>query len=205
MIRTYMLTSPYWLRTLHPGRTWSVDTEEKEIYLTFDDGPTPEITQWVLDKLARFEARATFFCIGKNAAAHPQLTQSIVDAGHSLGNHTHNHLNGFKSDRGAYLENIELAGQHIPSKLFRPPYGRMTRQLAREVAKTHKIIMWSVLSGDFDTKISGEKVAQNCIKHIEPGSIVVFHDSAKAWPRLRIALPEVLNHFSEMGYRFEAL
>lgn len=192
---------------------------KKEIYLTFDDGPTPEITEFVLNELKKYNAKATFFCIGKNIKNHPEIFSKIIKEGHEIGNHTQNHLNGWKNNTTKYLENVlecknvidkqtqnnsELKTKNL--KLFRPPYGRVKRKQANAlIKKGYKIIMWSVLSGDFDTKISKEKCLQNVLKHTSNGSIVVFHDSVKAAEKVKYVLPKVLDYFTRKGYEFKAI
>ncbi|MFM6995266.1 MAG: polysaccharide deacetylase family protein [Sediminibacterium sp.] len=184
-------------------------TKEKVLYLSFDDGPHPEATPFVLEQLAIFNAKASFFCIGKNVQLYPVIYDAILDMKHTVGNHTQNHLNGWKNTTAAYLDEIQAAQKTINSNLFRPPYGKIRFEQIKALRKRkklpQKIVMWDVLSGDFDTSITGEKCAQNVIKHAGPGSIIVFHDSAKAMDRLRIALPKVLLHFTNLGYQFKAL
>ena len=178
---------------------------EKSAFLTFDDGPTPGVTEWVLDTLKKFEAKATFFLVGKNAVNHPEIVERILAEGHSIGNHTFTHLNGWRTTLPSYTKSALKCGETVPSNLFRPPYGRITRAQARRLGHRFRIIMWDVLSGDFDTTITGDQCAQNVIQHAGPGSIIVFHDSAKAMDRLKVALPKVLSHFSKQGYQFKAL
>jgi peptidoglycan/xylan/chitin deacetylase (PgdA/CDA1 family) len=179
------------------------------LYLSFDDGPHPEATPFVLEQLAKFDAKASFFCIGKNVQLYPEIYDAILTAGHVVGNHTQNHMNGWKNTTENYIANIEEATKWIDSNLFRPPYGRISfsqiKALRLDPSLPQDIMMWDVLSGDFDTTITGEQCANNVIQHTGPGSIVVFHDSAKALDRLRIALPKVLAHFSKLGYQFKAL
>jgi len=198
----YAIKTPWWLKQLYPSLVWNLFAKEKNIYLTFDDGPHPEATPFVLDLLAEYGARATFFCIGKNVVEHSAIFKRIVSEGHAVGNHTNNHLSGWKTSKGKYLENISLAAFQIPSKLFRPPYGQITGSQIRKVRLRYKIIMWDVLSADFDTSITGEACYNNVVKNIEPGSVVVFHDSAKAYDRLVYALPRVLDYLSKQGYFF---
>jgi peptidoglycan/xylan/chitin deacetylase (PgdA/CDA1 family) len=179
------------------------------LYLSFDDGPHPEATPFVLEQLANFNAKASFFCIGKNVQLYPDIYNEIIAAGHVVGNHTQNHMNGWKNTTDHYITDIQEATKSIHSNLFRPPYGRISfaqiKALRSNASLPHDIIMWDVLSGDFDTTINGEQCAQNVIQHAGPGSIIVFHDSAKAMDRLRVALPKVLSHFSELGYQFKAI
>jgi peptidoglycan-N-acetylglucosamine deacetylase len=182
--------------------------KQKILYLTFDDGPHPVATPFVLDQLRKYDAHATFFCIGKNVQGYPQLYSRVLMDGHRTGNHTQNHLNGWKTDDTAYLQNVRDAAQHIDTDLFRPPYGRIRfRQAAllRGAPFFYKVIMWDVLSADFDVALSAEQCADSVKRNGRPGSIVVFHDSEKAFDRLREALPAVLDHFSRLGYRFESI
>ena len=201
----YTVKTPKVVKALYSDLIWHMPRTEKVIYLTFDDGPIPEVTPFVLDSLQHFNAKATFFCIGENIDKYPQIFEHVQAAGHSLGNHSQNHLNGWKSSRKDYLQNIELCQQRIQTKLFRPPYGKIKRVQAKALRSSFKIIMWDVLSGDFDTRISPEKCLRNVIQHTTSGSIVVFHDSLKAKRNMEYALPRTLQHFTEAGYRFEKL
>lgn len=209
----YLTKAPALLKKLYPDCIWNFSREEPVLYLTFDDGPHPVATPFVLDTLKRFGAKATFFCIGKNVAAYPEIYQRILEEGHTTGNHTQNHLNGSRVTNEAYIRDIREAGKYIDSDLFRPPYGRISRFQARlltaaenrEQKKIFRIIMWDVLSGDFDYSLSGEKCARNVTKHARPGSIIVFHDSEKAFPRMEKALPETLKYFTNRGNRFETI
>lgn len=230
----YVVKIPWWLRLLYPSLIWEMPvTAEKKIYLTFDDGPHHEATPFVLDQLKNYDAKATFFCIGKNVRKHPEIYQRIIAEGHSIGNHTNNHLNGWKVKDAAYIANIQEAGNVIASDLFRPPYGRIKRAVIRRLQSKSgspgvresgigtsgldvtlslskgdlpsKIVMWTVLAGDFDITLSKEKCLHNVVKHARNGSIVVFHDSTKAWERMSYALPKVLAYFTEQGYAFEKL
>ncbi len=188
----------------------------KKLYLTFDDGPHPVATPFVLDQLRQYQAKGTFFCIGKNVEAYPGIYRQILDEGHAVGNHTQQHLNGWKTPNDVYLADIAHAARQIDSVLFRPPYGRITRFQARMIrqmglspgvtaAEPVSIIMWDVLSADFDTGLLPEDCVKNVIGNARPGSIIVFHDSEKAWPRLQYALPRVLKYFSREGFTFEAV
>lgn len=204
----YLTKTPCWLKKIYPNFIWSMQPYEKAIYLTFDDGPHEIATPFVLQQLSKYNAKATFFCIGKNVEAHPLLYQQIIASAHSIGNHTQNHLNGWKTNTDSYLKDILKAKKNINSNLFRPPYGKMKRIQAKQLLQikdTFKIIMWDVLSGDFDTTISGEVCSNNVIKNATNGSIVVFHDSLKAMERLQVALPKVLQHFSENGFVFKSI
>lgn len=208
----YPVKSPWILKNIFPAYTWKIDTSEQVVYLTFDDGPHPQITPFVLEQLAFYNAKATFFCIGNNVAKYPETYKRILLEGHRVGNHTYSHLNGWKTNDKQYLDDIVKARDYINSDLFRPPYGRITgfqaRLLTRINTSDHslfRIIMWDVLSGDFDSKITAEKCQSNVLKNVSPGSIVTFHDSEKAFPRLQKSLPEILKGLSAKGYRFEAI
>jgi peptidoglycan/xylan/chitin deacetylase (PgdA/CDA1 family) len=178
------------------------------LYLTFDDGPHPQVTAFVLDQLKQYNARATFFCIGKNVEANFDIYKKILQDGHKPGNHTYSHLNGWKVPDNTYLNDIYAAKKIIDSPFFRPPYGRITKfQLAQLQGIKYNLtpVMWTVLSGDFDKKISNEKCLANVLKNSRPGSIVVFHDSEKSFEKLQHVLPKVLEHFHAKGYSFKAL
>jgi len=182
-MRLYFIKTPRILKQLFAKYTWSFFTNKKEIYLTFDDGPIPQVTEFVLDQLHNFNAKATFFCIGDNIRKHPAVFSRIVNEGHSVGNHTFNHLNSWKSSNTAYIENISKCESLLPdqkTKLFRPPYGKIKRKQAKQLlASDYKIIMWDVLSADFDSSITKEKCLQNVLENAQNGSIIVFHDSIK--------------------------
>lgn len=202
----YLVKTPWWLKKLYaPNLTWKIATDAKEIYLTFDDGPHPTITPFVLNCLKQYDAKATFFCIGNNVKQYPNVYQQILNEGHKVGNHTHNHLNGWKTGDIIYLKNIILAQQHIDSTLFRPPYGRIARSQVKELSPVFKIVMWDVLSGDFDVTLSPQKCFDNVVAKTAPGSIIVFHDSEKAFPRLEYALPKVLAYFVGKGYTMKSI
>lgn len=201
----YPTRIPGILRLLMPGFRWSVDTKEKELYLTFDDGPIPGVTPWVLDQLAAFDAKATFFCIGRNAAENPAILRRIRDEGHAVGNHTWDHPRGRRTPTFSYLRSALRCNELTASRLFRPPYGSITRRQASALRKRFDLVMWDVLSADFDTRLDGETCLRKVLRHAENGSIIVFHDSLKAEERLRYALPRTLEHFSNAGYRFKAL
>jgi peptidoglycan/xylan/chitin deacetylase (PgdA/CDA1 family) len=178
------------------------------LYLTFDDGPHPVITETVLNILKKYNAKASFFCIGDNVAKYPDTYQRILSEGHTIGNHTYNHLNGWKTGDEEYLSNTRRASELIQSRLFRPPYGKIKMSQKRKLMYGEmkmKIIMWSVLSGDFDKRLTPERCARYVIRSSKPGSIIVFHDSEKAAERMLFALPKVLEHFSALGYRFDRI
>ncbi len=206
----YFVKTPWWLKKIYPHRLWQVDTKEKFIYLTFDDGPHPVVTPFVLDELKKYNAKATFFCIGKNVVEFPELYNRIFDEGHSIGNHTQQHLNGWKTRNETYLSDVAIAANYIQSNLFRPPYGRLKSFQAKGISeamknKSAKIVMWDVLSGDFDDSLSNEECLNNVIDNISSGSIVVFHDSEKAFTRLQYTLTRTLKIFSGKGYIFKEL
>jgi peptidoglycan/xylan/chitin deacetylase (PgdA/CDA1 family) len=205
----YFIKTPFWLRLIYRSCIWRKSTEDRVLYLSFDDGPHPEATPFVLEQLANYNAKASFFCIGKNVQLYPDIYAALTEANHTVGNHTQNHMNGWNNKTANYIEDIQQATKLIHSNLFRPPYGRISfaqiKALRSDPSLPQDIIMWDVLSGDFDTTITGEQCAQNVIQHAGPGSIIVFHDSAKAMDRLRVALPKVLSHFSNLGYQFKAL
>jgi peptidoglycan/xylan/chitin deacetylase (PgdA/CDA1 family) len=202
----YLVKSPWLLKKLYPSLIWDIKTEEKKLYLTFDDGPHPKATPFVLDTLKQFNAKATFFCIGKNVEEYRDIYNSTIAEGHTIGNHTQHHLNGWKTDDQKYLADTQEAALNIDSKLFRPPYGRISRfQIKLLQQLQFRIIMWDVLSGDFDTTLSKEKCADHVILQSVAGSIIVFHDSEKAWERLAYALPKVLDYFKNEGFVFECL
>ncbi|NRA94042.1 MAG: polysaccharide deacetylase family protein [Psychroserpens sp.] len=203
--------TPAVAKKLFPNYLWNVQTEKKELYLTFDDGPTPEVTKWVLQTLDQFEAKATFFCIGSNIAKHSELFQTIVAQGHAIGNHTQNHLKGWKTKTKTYLNDVFLAEKEIaeylePSKLFRPPYGKLkTKQGKALLQEGYQIVMWDILSFDWQADLDQEDCLQNVISKSKEGSIIVFHDSIKASKNLKYALPKTLEYFSNLGYEFKAL
>jgi peptidoglycan-N-acetylglucosamine deacetylase len=198
----YIPYSPFWFKWIYPSLVWHKSREEKSIYLTFDDGPIPVVTPFVLNTLKTFNAKATFFCIGDNVTKHPEVYEQVLADGHSVGNHTYNHLKGWVTKDEIYLDNVAKCAGVVKSNLFRPPYGRAKRSQISSLGSQYSIIMWDVLSGDFDSGITGEKCLKNVISHTRNGSIIVFHDSLKAFPRLEYALPMALEHFSSRGFRF---
>jgi len=206
----YFVKTPWWLKKIYSSYIWSIPTKEKIIWLTFDDGPHPVATPFVLDELKKYNAKATFFCIGKNVGAFPDLYRRILDEGHAVGNHTYNHLNGWKTKDKIYLEDISETNKYIDTDLFRPPYGRITSFQAKHVKKAMKkenarIVMWDVISGDFDSSLTVQRRTENVILNATKGSIIVFHDSEKAWIRLQHCLPEVLDFFIKKDFCFKRL
>jgi peptidoglycan/xylan/chitin deacetylase (PgdA/CDA1 family) len=202
--------TPFFLPWLYPSLLWRVPTKEKIIYLTFDDGPVPGPTEFVVENLKRHNAKATFFCIGDNVKKHPEIIKKVMDDGHTIGNHTFNHLKGWSTSTDKYLENVKqcddqfvTANSPVPI-LFRPPYGRITKNQIRGLGQ-YKIVMWDVLSHDYRQSGSNENCLLGTIRSTRPGSIVVFHDSYKAEPKLKFILPKYLEHFASLGYQFKAL
>jgi len=204
--------TPFFFPWLYPGLQWRIPTAEKEIYLTFDDGPIPGPTEFVLDQLEKANAKATFFCIGENVSKHPDIFQAVTRQGHAIGNHTFNHLKGWNYSVADYLTNIRLCQEEFLKSphslrrvtLFRPPYGRIKRSQIRAL-KAYTIIMWDVLSHDYSRTISPEQCLRGTIQATRPGSIIAFHDSLKAEKNMRYTLPRFLEHFTREGYSFKAL
>ena len=204
-------------KMVSPSLLWNFPTAEKTLYLSFDDGPVPEVTPWVLEILKKYEAKATFFCIGENVKKYPQVFQQLLAEEHSIGNHTHNHLNGWKTSTQEYIKNfqkaekvihqeIQISKFKIQNKLFRPPYGKIKPAQIKEIQKYgYQIVMWEVISGDFDPKLSFEDCYKNVIDNCKSGSIVVFHDSLKAEKNLKRILPGVLKYYKEKGFSFKSL
>jgi peptidoglycan/xylan/chitin deacetylase (PgdA/CDA1 family) len=201
----YFVKTPKVIQNLFPNFTWKVPTDEKVLYLTFDDGPNPNVTPWILEQLAAYNAKATFFCIGEQVEKHPEIFQQVIDANHSVGNHTFNHLSGWSSDNIPFFHNTRRCARLVNSSLFRPPYGRMKPKQVQFLQRHYRIIMWDVMSGDFDHRISNDKCLSNVVNNAEEGSIVVFHDSIKSKEKLQFVLPKVLEHYAALGYSFEQL
>ena len=234
----YFAKTPKIIQYIFPDFTWKIAksrNSSKEIYLTFDDGPIPEITDWVLKILDDFDVKATFFCVGDNIKKYPEVLQNILDNDHAIGNHTFNHLNGWRTNTDRYIENViqsekiykstfenlnvekrrkkkekrsdpSTNNKQQTTKLFRPPYGKIRPSQRKALQKKgYQIIMWDVLSGDFDPNLSKEKCLQNVVKSVENGSIIVFHDSIKAFEKLQYALPKTLSFLINNGYEFKTL
>ena len=208
----YFKKTPGWLYRVFPQALWKMDEANKKIYLTFDDGPIPQLTPWVLSTLDEYDAKATFFYVGDNIRKHPALFEKALKADHSIGNHTYNHLRGWKTPSAVYLDNIEKCEAQIQAvsggqsrRLFRPPYGQLTFSLARSIAGSYRIVMWDYLTGDFDPSLSPEKCHHGAIRKVGAGSIVIYHENVKANASIRFSLPLFLEHFSQLGYQFCAI
>ncbi|MEY5069130.1 MAG: hypothetical protein RLZ47_992 [Bacteroidota bacterium] len=204
----YLVKTPFWLKWLYPNLIWNRSRQEKVIYLTFDDGPIPIVTPFVLKTLKKFKAKASFFCIGDNIRKHPEVFQQIIDDGHAVGNHTFHHLNGWTSSNKSYLKDIAQCDALINSNLFRPPYGRIKRSQISEIKRQFpkmQLIMWDILSHDYLPRLKPEVCFENVIKQTTNGSIVVFHDSLKAQERLEYVLPKALDYWTKKGYQFKVL
>lgn len=197
---------PLLYRLLFPGGHWRLPSkEEKVIYLTFDDGPIPEITEWVLDVLDKYNIKATFFCVGDNVRKYPHIYQEIVDRGHKTGNHTFNHLQGIRSWTRKYLQNTEKASELIKSELFRPPHGHMRIPQFWALRKKYQIVLWDVVTRDYSKRQTPEQVLDNVKGYARNGSIIVFHDSLKAEKNMKYALPRAIEWLLEQGYVFKTL
>ncbi len=201
--------TPTLFKYLWPNLIWNIPGSEKKIFLTFDDGPIPGLTEWVIQVLSEYEIKATFFCVGENIKKHPEQFSKLLEAGHSIGNHTYHHLNGRKVSTEEYLDDVLLCDktldtQNISTDLFRPPYGRL-KTSQRNSLKDKRIVMWDVLSKDYAASLKPENILQGTIKATQPGSIVVFHDNQKAEKNLKAVLPKYINHFLSLDYQFEQL
>ena len=196
---------PLLFRRIYGSVTWRKDPNEKKIYLTFDDGPIPEVTPWVLDTLDSFGVKATFFCVGENVKNNPELYQEILKRGHRTGNHTFNHLRGFITKTDRYLANIEKAAEYIDSDLFRPPHGDLWQKQYFAIRKKYKIVQWDLITRDYNKKLTGEQVFNIVRKHTRNGTIMVFHDSLKAENNMRYAMPKSIEYLLAQGYTFDVL
>lgn len=206
----FFIKTPWLVKKIFPSYVWNMPRNEKNIYFSFDDGPHPEITLFVLEELKKYKAEASFFCVGDNVVLYPQVYKKILEEGHVVGNHTYSHPNGWETPTKEYLEDVAAASKHIETDLFRPPYGRIKKAQARGLKKamnneSTKVIMWDVLSLDFDTSFSPKQCLQNVIKNAANGSIVVFHDSEKAFPNLKYSFPRAIKQLAEQGYQFKKL
>ncbi|WP_159799621.1 polysaccharide deacetylase family protein [Flavobacterium sp. MK4S-17] len=213
-MKLYWVKTRWFIKRIFSGYVWDRPNNGNKIYLTFDDGPTPEVTEWVLAVLQEHDIKATFFCIGNNIEKHPEIFNKVVAGGHAIGNHTFNHLNGWKTENDAYLKNIKDTEQIINNttagavgtKLFRPPYGKIKKSQAAVVKREgYSIIMWDVLSADFDTLITSERCLNNVVENTRSGSIIIFHDSVKAYKNLEYALPKAIQQLKAKGFYFDKL
>lgn len=198
------ITPPKFIQKLFPDLVWQIE-DERGVYLTFDDGPTPGITEWILSTLKRYNAKATFFVLGKNVEMYPDLYEKILAEGHRVGNHTYSHQKGVLMSLERYLEDIDLASYSVQSNLFRPPYARVTPSQLRAVAQRYKIVMWSIISRDYNRKISGERCLQGVLPHIKAGAIILFHDSEKSFANMSYALPKTLKRINELGLKCKSI
>ena len=206
-MKLHWVKTHWTIKKLFSNYVWDIPNMENKVYLTFDDGPTPEITQWTLKQLKNYNAKATFFCIGDNVGKYPETFEEVVKEGHSIGNHTFNHLNGWKTNTQDYIENAKLFEKEYGKlstetcKLFRPPYGKITPSQSKILRRMgYKIIMWDVLSVDFDVTITPEQCLENVLQNVKSGSIIVFHDSVKAFANLEYALPKTLEFLEQKGF-----
>jgi len=203
----YLVKTPWWLKMLYARCLWEMPADGNKVYLSFDDGPHEQATVFVLDMLKKYDAKASFFCIGKNVAANPGIYARIVEEGHTVGNHTYQHMDGWKNPNGAYFQDIRKTAELVSSPYFRPPYGKIRWSQVKWLASEMNLrtVMWTILSGDFDSKISGDDCANNVTRNMRPGSIIVFHDSAKAFDKINYALPKVLEEIKRRGWVTEKL
>jgi peptidoglycan/xylan/chitin deacetylase (PgdA/CDA1 family) len=211
-MKVYNIKTPQIIKRLFSNQVWDIPNKENKIYLTFDDGPTPEITEWVLGILKENNIKATFFCIGNNIEKYPDIFNNVINNGHRIGNHTFNHKNGWKTTNVDYLQNIKLCQSEILNQkseilnLFRPPYGKIKPSQSKRLRKLgYKIIMWDILTADFDKKTSKEKCLENATQKVTSGSIIVFHDSVKAYKNLEYALPKAIQILKEKGFMFDVI
>ena len=211
-MKFYWIKTPSIIKRLFSNQVWAIPNTNNTIYLTFDDGPTPEVTEWTLSVLKKHNIKATFFCIGKNVEKYPHIFKMVINEGHSIGNHTFNHLNGRKTSNLNYFENVSLCQSEFKNQnskiknLFRPPYGKIKPSQSKKIRKLgYKIIMWDVLSADFDQTISKERCLENATKKVTLGSIIVFHDSEKAFKNMQYALPKTIEILKEKGYQFDKI
>jgi len=207
-MKTYLTKTPKLIKELFPNYVWDLNNGENVLHLSFDDGPHPKITPWVLNMLEKFNAKASFFCVGENITKYSEIHKEIQYQDHVVGNHTFNHLNGWKTNTKMYLENVKKADLVINNNngLFRPPYGKIKTKQAKYLLKNgYKIIMWDILSGDFDHNLNKVQCLQNIIKNTQKGSIIVFHDSEKAFDKLQYVLPKALEFFSKKGFVFKVV
>jgi peptidoglycan-N-acetylglucosamine deacetylase len=200
-----LVSPPTFLKKIYSSLIWNIPVAEKKIFLTFDDGPIPEATSFVLETLRQYNAKATFFCIGNNIEKHPEIFKKIIHDGHAVGNHTWSHVNGWKTKTQSYVAEVNRCAKQLHSNLFRPPYGKISRNQIKALAPTYHIIMWDVLSYDYDYEVTPQQCLANVIRHVRPGSIIVFHDSIKAFKNMSYALPLLLQELVNSGYTFDVI
>lgn len=196
---------PWFYRALFPGATWRIPSDERCVYLTFDDGPIPQVTPWVLNTLDQYGVKATFFMVGDNVRKHPDVFRMVVERGHAVGNHTFHHIQGIRYSTRGYLADVELAARLIPGNLFRPPHGHMRFPQLLRLRKTHRIVMWDVVTRDYSPHLSPQQVLANVKRYTRNGSILVFHDSLKAERNMRWAMPRAIEWLLQEGYRFKRI
>lgn len=195
---------PKFIRRIFPALCWNME-DKSSIFITFDDGPQPQITPWVLDTLSKYNAKATFFCIGKNAEQYPEILERIRAEGHAVGNHTYSHCMGWGTKSGAYLQDVDMANTYLHTNLFRPPYGRISREQALQLSVRYKIVMWDILSRDYSSIVSHRRCVREVLPHLRGGSIIAFHDSLKASRNMRYTLPRLLAQATEQGFTCRAI
>lgn len=192
-------------KKVFPDVLWDIPSVDKTVYLTFDDGPTPGVTSWLLDLLDEYDAKATFFCLARNVDRNPEIFKDILERGHAVGNHTYSHLKGRNVTFEEYMDDVELASMHVSSVLFRPPYARITCRQYRKLGEKYRFVMWSILSRDYSKRVSGQRCVRNVLKYVYPGAIVIFHDSLKCSEKLKYAMPVILKELTKKGYTFKSI
>lgn len=201
----YIIKTPKLIRKLFPNYLWNKSRKKPYVYFTFDDGPIPEVTPWVMDTLKAHDMHGTFFCVGDNVRKHRAIYDRLISEGHSVGNHSYSHKSGWSTKADKYLDDVELCGSFVQSNLYRPPYGRLKPQQAEALRHNYRIVMWDILSGDFDQNITPEQCYQNVIQNLKPGSIVVFHDNIKSFDTLKTVLPKVIEYCKSKGLTSKAI
>ncbi len=201
----YLVKTPQFVQSLFPNQIWKIPSSQKRVFLTFDDGPIPNVTHWVLEQLNQYNAKATFFCVGDNISKYPSIFEELKNEEHAIGNHTFHHLNGWFTENKEYLLDVKKGAVISKSNLFRPPYGKLKPSQSMFIQRHFNIIMWDILSGDFDTKITKQQCLDNVLQNISNGSIIVFHDSLKTIEKLEYVLPVVLKELYNQGYSMEAI
>ena len=200
----YLVKTPIFIQKIYSSLTWKIESKDS-IYLSFDDGPDPDVTPWVLDLLKSYDAKATFFCIGENAGRHPDLINQIISEGHSIGNHSYSHISGWTTKTDKYLEDVKKCRNIIDSNLFRPPYGRLKPNQLKNLQENYNIIMWDVMCGDFEEQLSNEKCYSNIVDNASPGSIILLHDTKQSFNKLKYVLPKVLDFFKDKSLKLAAI